>query len=181
MWICWKRSCRRRSDPTMTDRHFTVAVFVVDAGRVLLLHHRALRRWLPPGGHIEAGELPDDAARREVREETGLIIDLPPARQSIVPGGPRSLPQPAGLQLERIGPGHEHIDLVYFAVPAPGSPKLPRANEESTRVGWYAPTDWDDLGVDAEIRAWANEALRWAAGRSRFRRQSSPRRWAPRG
>lgn len=149
----------------MIDRHFTVAVFVVDAGRVLLLHHRALRRWLPPGGHIEAGELPDEAARREVREETGLIVDLPPARASMVAGGPRSLPMPVGLQLERIGPEHEHIDLIYFAVLAPGSPKRPRGNEESTGAGWYAPEDWDNLGVDAEIKAWAHEALRWAAGR----------------
>ena len=52
-------------------RHFTVAVFVVHAGRVLLHYHRKLGRWLPPGGHIEDNELPDDAARREVLEETG--------------------------------------------------------------------------------------------------------------
>jgi hypothetical protein len=43
-------------------RDFTVAVFVVHQGRVLLHFHEKLRRWLPPGGHIEPNELPDDAA-----------------------------------------------------------------------------------------------------------------------
>ncbi len=31
--------------------------------------------WSPPGGHIEAGESPDGAARRELTEETGLVVD----------------------------------------------------------------------------------------------------------
>ena len=57
-------------------RHFTVAVFVVWEGNVLLHFHRKLSMWLPPGGHIEQGELPDDAAVREVLEETGLEVEL---------------------------------------------------------------------------------------------------------
>ena len=47
-------------------RHFTVAVFVVWEGKVLLHRHRKLGMWLPPGGHIEKVELPDEAAVREV-------------------------------------------------------------------------------------------------------------------
>jgi len=31
---------------------FTVAIFVVNAGQVLLIHHRQLDKWLPLGGHI---------------------------------------------------------------------------------------------------------------------------------
>ncbi len=36
-----------------TGRHFTVAVFVVWGGKVLLHLHRKLGMWLPPGGHID--------------------------------------------------------------------------------------------------------------------------------
>jgi len=43
-------------------RDFAVAVFVVTGGRVLLHWHATLDRWLPPGGHIEPNELPDEAA-----------------------------------------------------------------------------------------------------------------------
>jgi 8-oxo-dGTP pyrophosphatase MutT (NUDIX family) len=39
-----------------------------------MLKHKKLGKWLPPGGHIEPNELPDDAACREVLEETGLKV-----------------------------------------------------------------------------------------------------------
>jgi hypothetical protein len=32
---------------------FTVSIFVVHEGRILLVHHRKLNQWLPLGGHIE--------------------------------------------------------------------------------------------------------------------------------
>ena len=56
--------------------HVTATGVVVHlpSRRVLLIHHNTLGRWLPPGGHVEAGELPPAAARREVREEVGLAV-----------------------------------------------------------------------------------------------------------
>ena len=42
---------------------FTVAIFVVQQAQVLLVHHRALGKWLPLGGHIELDEYPEQAAR----------------------------------------------------------------------------------------------------------------------
>jgi 8-oxo-dGTP pyrophosphatase MutT (NUDIX family) len=48
------------------------AVLVLDpAGRVLL-QRRPEGRWGVPGGAVEPGESLEDAARRELREETGL-------------------------------------------------------------------------------------------------------------
>lgn len=53
-----------------------VSLFVVhrETESILLVNHRKLDMWLPPGGHIELHELPDEAARRELKEETGLEI-----------------------------------------------------------------------------------------------------------
>lgn len=139
-------------------RDFTVATFVVHAGKTLLVYHKKLKMWLPPGGHIDPNELPDEAAVREVREETGLQVELvsQPAFTGIP--GPRPLARPEGAQLEDIGPGHQHIDFIYFARPAGGlAPILNVAETEA--VGWYSADELESLGLTAEVRAWALRAL----------------------
>jgi 8-oxo-dGTP pyrophosphatase MutT (NUDIX family) len=134
-------------------RDFCVAVFVVHDGRILLHWHRKLGRWLPPGGHIELNELPDEAAVREVLEETGVHAKLWGESTIAIdgPGLPRPLCRPAGIQLEDIAPGHQHIDLVYFATGEPAA-----ARDE---VGWYAPAEWSALDLTDEIIAWCEAAL----------------------
>jgi 8-oxo-dGTP pyrophosphatase MutT (NUDIX family) len=142
-------------------RHFTVAVFVVHDGRVLLHYHRKLGKWLPPGGHVEDNELPDDAAVREVLEESGIRARLVGGRGLPIEE-PRQLVVPAGIQVEPIYPGHEHIDLVYFARPDPddvSGAEVDPVLAESDRVGWYAASDLGALGATDEIQRWAQRAL----------------------
>lgn len=141
------------SAPVEITRDFTVAVFVVHDGRVLLHRHRKLNRWLPPGGHIEPNEIPDDAALREVMEETGVAATLlgNPAIDIDIPGQPKQLCPPAGIQVTSIAPGHEHIDLVYFATGRPAEP-MPD-------VGWFAADEWGPLALTEEITAWCRAAL----------------------
>jgi 8-oxo-dGTP pyrophosphatase MutT (NUDIX family) len=161
------------SAPGEVLRHFTVAVFVVrvssDAvpasasdseSRTILLHyHPKLGRWLPPGGHIEDNELPDDAARREVFEETGIRVRLIGPRGLPI-ATPQQLVVPAGIQLEDIYPGHQHIDLVYFGVPQGGqSLEIEPDFVQTDQVGWYSASVFGQLGVDDEIQAWARRAL----------------------
>jgi 8-oxo-dGTP pyrophosphatase MutT (NUDIX family) len=147
--------------PGRVVRHFTVAVFVVHAGRVLLHFHRKLGKWLPPGGHVEANELPDEAALREVLEETGIRARLIGGRGLPI-DAPLQLVVPAGIQVEPIYPGHEHIDLVYFARPDPDDVLAAEVDPrlaESDQVGWYAADQLEPLGANDEIRAWAKRAL----------------------
>lgn len=147
-------------EPPLT-RDFTVATFVVHERRVLLLRHPTLNLWLPPGGHIDHPELPDEAAVREVAEEAGLAVVLAgqPALILAYPAAPRQLIRPEGIQLELIRPGHEHIDLVYFAHLAPGVSPEPTFEDRVTAGGWYALTDLPALGVTAEIAAWCARAV----------------------
>ncbi|WTO36408.1 NUDIX domain-containing protein [Streptomyces achromogenes] len=57
--------------PVRLAFHRTGAALVRPDGRVLTIEHRALRKWLLPGGHVEAEDTSlRDAALRELAEET---------------------------------------------------------------------------------------------------------------
>jgi ADP-ribose pyrophosphatase YjhB (NUDIX family) len=58
---------------------YNIGAFVVifnKKGRVLLCHRRDMDIWNLPGGGVENGELPDEAAIRETREETGIKVKI---------------------------------------------------------------------------------------------------------
>jgi len=57
-----------------------------DRGRILLTKNADANSWTLPGGSIEPNESPKDAAVREMREETGLLVE--PVRIIGVYGGP---------------------------------------------------------------------------------------------
>lgn len=150
------------TDASTPERDFTVAVFVVHAGAVLLHYHQKLTRWLPPGGHIEPNELPDDAAVREVLEETGVHATLVGDQAIAIdePGQPRQLCRPAGIQMADIRPGHQHIDLVYLATGSPAPPV--------DGVGWFRPDEWAALELTEEVAAWCMLAVERLAGHAGF-------------
>lgn len=144
---------------TDITRDFTVAVFVVHDQHVLLHLHAKLGIWLPPGGHIDAPELPDEAAIREVWEEAGIEIELVGDRgiQLDAPDLPLQLVRPEGIQLENISPGHQHIDLIYFARVV--DPPLTGLPEVLAPMRWLKAEQLAETGVNAEVTAWATRAL----------------------
>jgi 8-oxo-dGTP diphosphatase len=78
----WRRTPVRLKRWTMrlTHTRFLVtagAIITDNQGRVLLLKHRFRpgAGWGMPGGYIETGEQPEEALRRELREEAGLELE----------------------------------------------------------------------------------------------------------
>jgi 8-oxo-dGTP pyrophosphatase MutT (NUDIX family) len=138
---------------------FTVAIFVVRANRVLLIHHRKLDRWLPLGGHIDPGEDPEAAALREAREESGLIVDLIGERPPTTEAGTRALIAPRFLDIHRITDTHEHVGMIYFARPASGTVTL--APDEHRDIRWCSDADLDGLhpSMSAAVKWYCRKAL----------------------
>ncbi|HWU46112.1 MAG TPA: NUDIX domain-containing protein [Humibacter sp.] len=54
----------------------TTAVVIDDQGRIALVHRKDNGLWALPGGGLELGESIEDCAVREVREETGLDVEI---------------------------------------------------------------------------------------------------------
>ncbi|MBT3575840.1 MAG: NUDIX hydrolase [Candidatus Marinimicrobia bacterium] len=138
-------------------RHFTATTFVVYKDKTLLHLHRSLKMWLPPGGHIDRDELPHIAAIREVKEETGLDVELVHAAPSIHSDNAQEIPGPRHLLLENINPFHQHIDMIYFSR-AHSSEVTPDLGE-SIELKWFSEAELDGKEIENDIRQLGKEAL----------------------
>lgn len=97
---------------------FTTSIYIVFDNKVLLHKHKKLGIWLPPGGHIELDEDPNEAALREAKEETGLDVELVGEGEEY--GSPykaRDLIRPRFLNRHFFDESHthEHVDLAFLA------------------------------------------------------------------
>ena len=55
--------------------HITASGLVIKDDKALLIFHPYIKQWFQPGGHIDDGEEPIEAAIREVFEETGVVCE----------------------------------------------------------------------------------------------------------
>lgn len=138
-------------------RHFTATTFVVHQDKTLLHFHRSLKMWLPPGGHIDRDELPHIAALREVKEETGLDVDLIHDVISIQSENAQEIPRPRHLLLENINPFHQHIDMIYFA--KAGSFEASPDEGESLELRWFSHEELEGKEIEKDIRLLGQEAI----------------------
>ena len=134
----------RPYDEDADDVHVTgSAIILGDRGVVLHLHKR-MNLWLQPGGHVDAGEDPADAALREAIEETGLELvhdEAPPVIAHVdAHDGPK---------------GHFHLDVRYVLRATSDADPTPPP-EESQDCRWFA---WDeaiavaDPGLSGALKA----------------------------
>lgn len=112
------------------DPKLAAGVVVEIDGKILLLKRGiepAYGTWVFPGGFVDRGEHPEQAAVREAREEAGIEVNL----EGLV--GIYSLP-----------PGSPVVLIVYHGVITAG---IPRALDETLEAATFSPADvpWKDL------------------------------------
>lgn len=112
-----------------------VACAVIDdEGRVLLSRRGDLNVWNLPGGRLDSGELLQDAAAREVREETGIIAQID---------------RPVGLYFWA---NWSRLNVLYTGWPLGGD--LQQRTFETRANQYFAPEDvphmpWSIMALDA--------------------------------
>ena len=113
-----------------------------DADRILLVRH-VDGPWQLPGGAIDPNESPEDAVRRECREEAS--VEIRPVRLAGAFGGP-------GYR-RRYANGDEVgiVAIVYEAEIVSGTAKP--GDDETQDVGWFAADELAGLGLSAPTRA----------------------------
>jgi 8-oxo-dGTP pyrophosphatase MutT (NUDIX family) len=123
----------RESDPV----HVTGSAIVAGSRGTLLHWHKRVGGWMQPGGHVDPGETPWQAALRETTEETGLPVRHPGGRPHLL-----------HLDVHPAGP-HVHLDLRYLVCGTEDDPAPPPG--ESQQVRWFTLAEAMDVADDALI------------------------------
>jgi len=143
-------------------KHFTSSALIVDNNKVLLVYHKKLDVWLYPGGHIEQDENPDEALLREVKEETGLDVEIVSSRDETLSdkkADVTSLHIPYAVLCELVG-NHYHNDMIYLCkITNNEGYKLKHNQDESNGIGFFDKYEISNLRLFDNFRILLNKVL----------------------
>ncbi len=139
---------------------FTVTGYIVHDEKVLLILHKKLELWLPPGGHIDLDEDPDQAVLREVKEETGLDVNIHGTKFDRLSDRTKPLHTPAFMDIHKISDTHQHIGMHYICTPKNNSNKANMNKEEVSDMRWFTRTEIENTNdLMLEVKQYALKAL----------------------
>ncbi len=124
--------------------HVTGSAIVIGPRGVVLLKHKRLGLWLQPGGHLDDGETPWDAALREAAEETGLEV-------SFADPSDGAAPDLIHVDVHAGGRGHTHLDLRYLVDGGDADPSPPVG--ESQEISWFSWPEAIQVASDPRLAA----------------------------
>ena len=134
-----------------------MGALIIEGDRILLVErgHEPLKGWWSlPGGVVEAGERLEDAARREVREETGLEVEIVCLVEIF-----ERIMLDAGGRLE-----YHYVLMDYLCRPAGGELC---AADDASRVRWVTELELRDLKITEGTPAVIAKAFRQFRDQSR--------------
>lgn len=138
---------------------FVVTGFIVFQSKVLLILHKKLGLWLPPGGHIELDEDPEEALIREIQEELGIDVQIFGNKPERMTDRTKFLYVPAFLDIHKISDGHRHIGMQYFCTT--DTDKLTMNDGELSDYKWFSAEEIETSTLlIPEVKFYAAEALK---------------------
>ncbi len=143
-------------------KHFTASALIIDEGKVLLVYHKKLGVWLYPGGHIEADENPEEALLREVREETGIEIEILGEKDenlSDKAANVSALHMPYAMLCELVG-DHYHNDIIYLCRVVGRSDRFVHNPKESDGIGFFGLEDLGDIKLFPNFKRLLEKVLK---------------------
>ena len=168
---CFQRNC--------LPGHITGAAWIAsaDGQRHLLVHHRKLDRWLQPGGHADGQTDVAAVAMREAMEETGLeslrFADGSPAGPLPLDVDVHLIPDRRDASGTLIDPAHEHHDIRFLLMAAPG--EAIRVSYESHDVRWFTAEEIERLDTDESVLRMLRKVVGGSHKLSAIRRQPEVR------
>ncbi len=150
-------------------RELAVLCLTINNGKILMverLKEPCLYCLVPPGGHVEDGELPHETCVRETLEEAGWLVEVLETPSLNLPQEltkhVRRVKNPLLIQEEFIDENHFHIDFIYLCRPI--------AKVKELRGVMWVPIDrivegevktFDELPITLKVlRAYVGELLR---------------------
>ena len=147
----------------MNINHFTATGIVFNSKKqILMIHHYKLQVWLPPGGHIEENEIPDDAVLREIYEETGIKAKILPNKHDFESDKDcKGLKRPFTVLLENIEGdwSHNHIDMVYICTAS--NEDFTMQKSEASDIGWFSIEQIKELKTYENVKQTIKKATEY--------------------
>lgn len=147
---------------------FTVAGYLVHKNKTLLIKHKYLPIWMPPGGHIELDQTPIEAVFMEIKEEAGIdvshleLVETQPYTKSFKRGEAVALPLPFDMEHHAITDTHRHINMAYI-IKSDTDNVEPGAGESNT-FRWFTADELRDFTeTNDSIRSSALYALEYVS------------------
>lgn len=141
--------CTQCSFIQFYDPKVAVIAFITHKDKLLLIRRAvepAKGKWALPGGYMDAGEMPEDALRRELDEEVGLRVKVS-----------RLL---AIFPMEAPGQAHRGIVLAYEAEPESDDLITLQSKDDVSAAGWF---DADELPVEVAFESTETLLATWKA------------------